>query len=315
MTAENGTTAELVADYQQSVGALYTRLNEQKATAFRIMQEILPDTLASTADLEATFDGSAWEAVHSVSSDSSNFLQRFFEILKRNAAGIRRARTTAGPVFSLSDFCILKAANSLPESARDLWEQQWQLSVDAREELAMTMRQLQESFTEYSRNSTLHHCWASLLLQEATADNCGDLPETEVERCCREAELDRAAISFRSFHQLKQKGHQADQLSQLVQRYQAEGSVQLYNVIYDNAAIVEVADEYRCYMADPDSYCSGQAVIHCDFIEMILENALEATVMELPEGAELPAVYGSYIMAEFDYFILQAERETESAVL
>ena len=34
--------------------------------------------------------------------------------------------------------------------------------------------------------------------------------------------------------------------------------------------------------------------------------------MELPEGAELPAMYGKYIMAEFEYFIAQSERETVS---
>ena len=53
-------------------------------------------------------------------------------------------------------------------------------------------------------------------------------------------------------------------------------------------------------------------MLHSDYIEMILENALEAAVMELPEGAELPAMYGKYIMAEFEYFIAQSERETVS---
>lgn len=102
------------------------------------------------------------------------------------------------------------------------------------------------------------------------------------------------------------------QLRHLVAAYQHEGNAGLYNAIADHSAIVAVADEYRNYMADPESYCVGQAVLHSDYIEMILENALEAAVMELPEGAELPAMYGKYIMAEFEYFIAQSERETVS---
>lgn len=311
MTIANRTTAKLAVKYQQTdnglptLGALYALLNEQKSAAFMLMREILPDTLASTSELETIFDGSIWEVVQSENPVSINSLQNFFKIIKHNAAGIRRARTTAGPVLSVSDFCLLKAANSLPESVRDLWEKHWQLSVDDREELAVTMQQLQESFSEYSKSCTLHKRWSSLLIQEATTGGHRELPK---------AEFAKAAISFQAFHCQKQQEHQTAKLCQLVQQYQVEGSAQLFAAIYDNATVVKVAEEYRNYMSDPESYCSGQEMIHGEIIEMIIENALVGTLEGLPYGAELSVEFGSYIMAEFEYFIRMEERETEIPV-
>ncbi len=304
MPTVNGTTATLAVKYPQTLNGpstlrtLYALLNEQKSATFILMREILPDTLASTSELEIIFDGSAWEVVQSESLAGSNFLKRFFEIVKHNAAGIRRARTTAGPVFSVTDFFLFKVANCLPDSASVLWENQWALSVDNREELAVTMQLLRESFIEYTKSSTLHKRWALLLMQKATEVKHNEMPETE---------FFRAASSFHAFHLRKQQECQAAKLRQLVQRYQVEGSAHLFDAIYDDAAVVKVADEYRNYMADPDSYCLGHDVLHTDFIEMIIDNGLEAALEEFAEGAEFPTELGRNILAEFEYFVRMEE--------
>lgn len=97
-------------------------------------------------------------------------------------------------------------------------------------------------------------------------------------------------------------------LSQLVAEYQRENSVTLYKAIAKHPAIVAVAEEYCNYMNDPTSYSGNQSVIASAFQQDILENALYAAVMELPEGAELPAFYGRYLTAEFEYFLVLLEQ-------
>lgn len=285
-------------------------LFEQKKDALTLMQVILPNTLASTAELSAS---SICEALQTDYSDACSLLKCFFKIVKHNAAGIRRARTTAGPIFSVSDFCLLKAANSLPESARDLWEKQWLLSVDDREKQAVTMQQLRESFNEYCKSSTLHMRWGSLLIQEALTDSCGELTETEEERCFHAAEFNRSAVSFRAFYrqnrQEEQQKEQREELSQLLHAFQNNGSLKQYNALAEHAAVARVKAEYYSYMLDAESYCGTQEMLDSDSIEMLLGSALVEAADAWADGAGFPALYGQHIMAEFEYYIATNERE------
>lgn len=307
------TPEKLVVEYQKTGSAfvfraIYDYLEQYCDLTFTTMQQILPETLLDSGELSVFADDSIFQAIKSYNSSDSqgNFLSHYLATVKDCVEGVKRYLTAR--VCSVSEIYFYAVANSLPESATDLWEKQWRMTVDELCQFKDDVKDAVIAFSSYKDSSSLHKQWAHLLAWEST-EFLGYSAYVQKDA----QELQQARDSFRAYFQEKQRQESAaEQLHQLARQYQVEGGTQLFNAIYENAAIVEVAEEYRSYMADPDSYCNGQAVIYCDFIEMILENALEAAVMELPEGAELPAVYGSYIMAEFEYFILQVERETEN---
>lgn len=312
MTATAVETPEkLVVEYQKTGSAfvfraIYDYLDQYRELTFTTMQQIIPETLLDSGELNAFADDSIFQAIKSYNSSDSqvNFLSHYLATVKDCVAGVKRYLTAR--VCSVSEIYFYKVANRLPDSTADLWEQQWLMTVDELCQFKDAVKSCQSIFNRYSESNSLRKQWAKLLAWESTEFCFTAYVQKDAQ------ELQQARDSFREYYwDKKRQESAAEQLHQLVQQYHVEGNAQLFNAIYDNAAIVEVAEEYRSYMADPESYCRGQAVIHSDFIEMIIENALAAAIEELPEGAELPAEFGSYVMAEFEYFIQQVEREAE----
>ncbi|HIX69217.1 MAG TPA: hypothetical protein IAA27_00615 [Candidatus Enterococcus stercoravium] len=306
-TPENLVVAYQLTGNNSIFSSIYDFVQSNSAQAYSILHDILPESMLDSGELSAIVDDSLLQSLKSYNNaeSSAGFLAYFLEIVRRTAEGIKRVRGVK--VATVSEIYFYKVANSLPESAVQLWQKQWRMTVDELCNFKAEVNAAVAIFNSYSDSNSLHKQWAKLLAWEST-----EFLGCSAYMPMNQQELQRARVSFRAYCQNKQRQDTAKQLRLLVTTYQKECSAQLFNAIYDPAAVVEVAQEYRNYMADPESYCVGQAVLHSDYIEMMLENALEAAVMELPEGAELPAVYGKYIMAEFEYFILQVERETES---
>lgn len=307
------TPENLVVAYQQTgnnsiFSSIYDFVHSNSGQAYSILREILPESKQDSGTLGAIVDASLLQSLKSYNNadNSVHFLAHFLETVRKSAEAIKRAYGMK--VASISEIYFYAVANSLPESTTDLWEQQWNMPADDLVEFKDKVIAVKKAFDSYSNSGEQHKHWAQLLAWESTSFlEYGSCAPTDAQ------ELQHAKDSFFAyFANLQRQKSAAEQLHQLARQYQLEGGAQLFNAIYENAAIVEVAEEYRSYMADPESYCSGQAVIHSDFIEMIIENALEAAIEELPEGAELPAEFGSYAIAEFEYFIAMSERETES---
>lgn len=307
------TPEKLVAEYQQTGStlafrAIYDYLQGYNELTYLTFRQILPESMLDSGELSAIVDDSLLQSLKSYNNaeSSAGFLAYFLEIVRRTAEGIKRVRGVK--VATVSEIYFYKVANSLPESAVQLWQKQWRMTVDDFLQFKAEVNAAVAIFSSYRESSnSLHKHWAKLLAWESTEFlGCSAYMPMDAQ------ELQRARVSFRAYCQNKQRQDTAKQLRTLVAAYQKECSAQLFNAIYDHAAVVEVAEEYRCYMADPESYCTGQDAIHSDYAEMLLENALDAAVMEMPAGAELPAVYGKYIMAEFEHFIAMSERDTES---
>lgn len=306
------TPEKLVAEYQQTGStlafrAIYDYLQGYNELTYLTFRQILPESMLDSGELSAIVDDSLLQSLKSYNNaeSSAGFLAYFLEIVRRTAEGIKRVRGVK--VATVSEIYFYKVANSLPESAVQLWQKQWRMTVDELCNFKDAVKDAVEAFNCYSDSNSLHKHWAKLLAWESTEFlGCAGYMPMDAQ------ELQRARVSFRVYCQNKQRQDTAKQLRLLVAAYQKECSAQLFNAIYDHTAVKQVAEEYRNYMADPESYCKEQAVIHSDYAEMLLENALDAALMEMPEGAELPVTYGKYIMAEFEYFILQFERDTES---
>lgn len=306
-TPENLVVAYQLTGNRSIFSFIYDFVQANKEQAYSILHEILPTSKQDSGTLDAILDDSLLQSLKSYNNNagkSAGFLEHFLETVRKTAETIKRVASVK--VATVSEIYFYKVANSLPESAVKLWQRQWRMTVDELCQFKDAVKSCHSIFNSYSESNSLHKQWAKLLAWESTEFlGCAYVQKDA-------QELQQARASFREYYWDKRRQESAaEQLHQLVQQYHVEGNAQLFNAIYDNAAIVEVAEEYRSYMADPESYCSGQAVIHSDFIEMIIENALAAAIEELPEGAELPAEFGSYIMAEFAYFILQVEREAE----
>lgn len=307
------TPEKLVAEYQLTgnnsiFSSIYAFVQANSRQAYSILHDILPESKQDNGTLDAILDDSLLQSLKSYNNaeSSAGFLAYFLETVRKTAEAIKRAASVK--VATVSEIYFYKVANSLPESAVQLWQKQWRMTFDELCNFKAAVKDSVKAFNCYSDSNSLHKHWAKLLAWESTEFLwCAGYMPMDAQ------ELQRARVSFMAYCQNKQRQDTAKQLRFLVAAYQKECSAQLFNAIYAHAAIVEVAQEYRNYMADPESYCKGQAVIHSDYAEMLLENALDAALMEMPEGAELPVVYGKYIMAEFDYFILQVERDTESA--
>lgn len=306
------TPEKLVAEYQQTGStlafrAIYDYLQGYNELTYLTFRQILPESMLDSGELSAIVDDSLLQSLKSYNNaeSSAGFLAYFLEIVRRTAEGIKRVRGVK--VAAVSEIYFYKVANSLQESAAKLWQKQWRMTVDDFLQFKAEVNAAVAIFNSYRESSNLHKHWAKLLAWESTEFlGCAGYMPMDAQ------ELQRARVSFRAFCQNKQRQESAEQLLLLVAKYQKDYSAQLFNAIYAHAAIVEVAQEYRSYMSDSNSYCKGQAVIHSDYAEMLLENALDAALMEMPEGAELPAVYGKYIMAEFEHFIAMLERDTES---
>lgn len=306
-TPENFVVAYQLTGNNSIFSSIYDFVQSNSGQAYSILHEILPESKQDSGTLDAIVDDSLLQSLKSYNNaeSSAGFLEHFLETVRKTAEAIKRA---AGlKVATVSEIYFYKVANSLPESAVQLWQKQWRMTVDELCNFKDAVKDAVEAFNGYSDSNSLHKQWAKLLAWESTEFlGCAGYMPIDSQ------ELQRARVSFRAYCQNKQRQDTAKQLRTLVAAYQKGCSAQLFNAIYAHAAIVEVAEEYRSYMADPESYCAGQAVTDSDTVEMLLENALDAALMEMPEGAELPVTYGKYIMAEFDYFILQVERDTES---
>lgn len=303
-TPENLVVAYQLTGNNSIFSSIYDFVQSNSGQAYSILHEILPESKQDSGTLDAILDDSLLQSLKSY-SNNAGFLGHFLETVRKTAEAIKRAASVK--VATVSEIYFYKVANNLPESAVKLWQKQWRMTFDELCNFKAAVKDAVEAFNCYSDSNSLHKQWAKLLAWESTEFlGCAGYMPMDAQ------ELQRARVSFRAYCQNKQLQETAKQLRLLVAAYQKECSAQLFNAIYAHAAIVEVAEEYRSYMSDSNSYCKEQAMIHCDYAEMLLENALDAAVMELQEGAELPVVYGKYIMAEFDYFILQVERETES---
>ena len=307
-TPENFVVAYQLTGNNSIFSAIYDFVQSNSGQAYSILHEILPESKQDSGTLDAILDDSLLQSLKSYNNNagkSAGFLAHFLETVRKTAEAIKRAASVK--VATVSEIYFYKVANSLPESAVQLWQKQWRMTFEELCNFKAAVKDAVEAFNGYSDSNSLHKQWAKLLAWESTEFlGCAGYMPMDAQ------ELQRARVSFRAYCQNKQRQESAEQLHLLVAKYQKDYSAQLFNAIYAHAAVVEVAEEYRNYMADPESYCKGQAVIHSDYAEMLLENALDAALMEMLEGAELPVVYGKYIMAEFEHFILQVERETES---